>query len=414
MNHGDNYEDMIQIIKNSENPGIYFNFVISNGWINKFIYGALPFILNLAHRAQENAIKDNNKVDTITNYLYELNKISQQYPPHLIVQMEDKLTYIDMLAIRTVDIKGTRTVELHHTGHLKSRFTTVLTIAANGYRLPSYLILRKLKRPPRNLITNNNIVVTASDSGFMDEDIMIDYMNKIIIPYIGSNKCLLVLDDYRAHKTEQVIQYACKNKIQPFLIPAGFTYCLQPLDVSVNKPFKDILKRKWKTWDQNSTRVTKSGNKSKPTWQQTISMVDSSTKELKTSIIRKSFLKCGFFLSNEYDAFMNTLNHYVLKYIRDETDWTKEIQLFDAMQTLPFYPYKWSEFVQHDAADIPITNTGNDEEDDELDNEIASIERVITDSREWEHEREIQIDDTITQVINGITEIDLDEEIFTL
>ena len=257
MNHGDNYEDMIQIIKNSENPGIYFNFVISNGWINKFIYGALPFILNLAHRAQEKAIKDNNKVDTITNYLYELNKISQQYPPHLIVQMEDKLTYIDMLAIRTVDIKGTRTVELHHIGHLKSRFTTVLTIAANGYRLQSFLILRKLKRPPRNLITNNNIVVTASDSGFMDEDIMVDYMNKIIIPYIGSNKCLLVLDDYRAHKTEQVIQYAWKNKIQPFLILAGFTYCLQPLDISVNKPFKNILKRKWKTWDQNSTRVTK-------------------------------------------------------------------------------------------------------------------------------------------------------------
>ena len=50
-------------------------------------------------------------------------------------------------------------------------------------------------------------------------------------------------------------------------------------------------------------------------------------------------------LSNEYDAFMNTLNHYVLNYIRDETDWTKEIQLFDTMQTLPFYPYKWSELV---------------------------------------------------------------------
>ena len=96
---------------------------------------------------------------------------------------------------------------------------------------------------------------------------------------------------------------------------------------------------------------------------------------------------------------MNTLNHYVLKYIRDEKDWTKEIQLFDAMQTLPFYPYKCSELVQHDAAYIPITNTGNDEEDDELDNEIASTERVITDSREWEHEREIQIDDTITQDI---------------
>ena len=33
-------------------------------------------------RAQENAIKDNNKTEMITNYLYELNKISRQYPPH--------------------------------------------------------------------------------------------------------------------------------------------------------------------------------------------------------------------------------------------------------------------------------------------------------------------------------------------
>ena len=86
----------------------------------------------------------------------------------MILQMDETPTYIDMLANRTVDIKGTKTVELHHTGHLKSRFTTVLTIAANGYRLPSYLILKKLKKTPKNLIVNPNVVVTVSDSGFMD------------------------------------------------------------------------------------------------------------------------------------------------------------------------------------------------------------------------------------------------------
>ena len=58
--------------------------------------------------------------------------------------------------------------------------------------------------------------------------------------------------------------------------------------------------------------------------------------------------------------------------------------------------------------------TGNDEEDDDLDHEIASIERVVTDSSEWEYQRQMQIEDTITQVINEGLEIHLEEEIFTL
>ena len=71
----------------------------------------------------------------------------------------------------------------------------------------------------------------------MDSELMMDYIDKVIRPYMGTNKYLLVLDDYRAHKTPEVIQYAFSHHIQPFLTPAGFTYCLQPLDVSINKPF---------------------------------------------------------------------------------------------------------------------------------------------------------------------------------
>ena len=67
-------------------------------------------VRSLTHRAQENALKDNNKVEILTKFLYELNKISRQYPPHFILQMDETPTYIDMLANRTVDIKGPRTV----------------------------------------------------------------------------------------------------------------------------------------------------------------------------------------------------------------------------------------------------------------------------------------------------------------
>ena len=41
-----------------------------------------------------------------------------------------------MITNRTIDIKGTRTVELRHTGHLKSRYTTTLTILLNGRQFP--------------------------------------------------------------------------------------------------------------------------------------------------------------------------------------------------------------------------------------------------------------------------------------
>ena len=36
---------------------------------------------------------------------------------------------------------------------------------------------------------------------------MLDYIDKIIKPYIGGNKCLLLLDDYRAHQTDEVLNY---------------------------------------------------------------------------------------------------------------------------------------------------------------------------------------------------------------
>ena len=117
----------------------------------------------------------------------------------------------------------------------------------------------------------------------MSTEIMLDYVDKIIKPYIGENKCLLVLDDYKAHKTQDILDYFSKNNVQPFIIPGGFTYCLQPLDVIINKPIKDTLRRLWKHWNDASTRYTKKGNKSKPCWQQTISVVDASTKSIKTN-----------------------------------------------------------------------------------------------------------------------------------
>jgi hypothetical protein len=77
-----------------------------------------------------------------------------------------------MISKRTLDFKNAKSIDIVHTGHDKTRFTTTLTIAADGTRLPSYLIFKKLKKSP-SVKTSSNIVMAVSKSGFMDQKLMI-------------------------------------------------------------------------------------------------------------------------------------------------------------------------------------------------------------------------------------------------
>ncbi len=56
---------------------------------------------------------------------------------------------------------------------------------------------------------------------------------------------LLIMDSFSAHLTDDVAANTKKNKVHTVIIPGGCTSVLQPLDVSLNKPFKAILRRQW-------------------------------------------------------------------------------------------------------------------------------------------------------------------------
>ena len=44
-----------------------------------------------------------------------------------------------------------------------------------------------------------------------------------------------------------------KNKVHTVIVPGGCTPILQPLDVSLNKPFKAILRKLWQEYMLRST-----------------------------------------------------------------------------------------------------------------------------------------------------------------
>jgi hypothetical protein len=60
-------------------------------------------------------------------------------------------------------------------------------------------------------------------------------------------KSLLMLDSCRAHVTPEIKTIV--NKYSKMgVIPGSLTKKLQPLDITVNKPFKDQLRAKWENW----------------------------------------------------------------------------------------------------------------------------------------------------------------------
>ena len=65
-------------------------------------------------------------------------------------------------------------------------------------------------------------------------------------------------DQFKAHVTESTKRLATKLKTHLAVIPGGLTSQLQPLDLSVNKPFKGFMHEEWAKWIEapNSSRYT--------------------------------------------------------------------------------------------------------------------------------------------------------------
>ena len=60
-------------------------------------------------------------------------------------------------------------------------------------------------------------------------------------------------DQFKAHVTESTKSLATKLKTHLAVIPGGLTSHLQPLDVSVNEPFKGFMHEEWTKWNEAQT-----------------------------------------------------------------------------------------------------------------------------------------------------------------
>ncbi|CAC5395882.1 unnamed protein product [Mytilus coruscus] len=143
----------------------------------------------------------------------------------------------------------------------KRQITLLLATSMNGSLLPPQLIYQgKTDRSlPKGVDFPDNWDVTSTETRWSNENTMIRFVDKVILPYVEgiiedlplsqkNQKAVGILDVYRAHTGEKLLRHLKKNDIIPLFVSAACTDKLQPLDLSVNREYKEQLKSNFHDW----------------------------------------------------------------------------------------------------------------------------------------------------------------------
>jgi hypothetical protein len=282
-------------------PGIT-TFLASAGWCSKFMD---RFSLTLRQRtkiAQKLPAALEEKLQSFHRFVIKHRKL-HDYDLSQIGNMDETPITFDMPPNRTVNSAGAKTIMIKTTGHEKTRFTVVLACMANGTKLKPVVIFKR-KTLPKNVKFVSGVIVQAHPNGWMDETGIQKWLHQVWNCRPGAmmaRRSMLVWDMFRAHITESVKKTIKDLKSDTAVIPGGLTSVLQPLDVCLNKPFKDRLRKKWIEWmTSSSATLTKGGNLMKPDIIAVVAWIKEAWDSIPIEMVIKSFLKCG--ISNAMDG----------------------------------------------------------------------------------------------------------------
>ncbi|RPB02214.1 hypothetical protein L873DRAFT_1881246 [Choiromyces venosus 120613-1] len=80
-----------------------------------------------------------------------------------------------------------------------------------------------------------------NEKAYVNDLVFLNYTDDFLVPALGGRRTLFSLDLIGSYKMSAVLKKLKSHNITPSLIPTGCTSLVQQLDVTINKPFKDII-----------------------------------------------------------------------------------------------------------------------------------------------------------------------------
>jgi hypothetical protein len=123
---------------------------------------------------------------------------------------------------------------------------------------------------------------------------------------------MLILDAFRGHLSDELKVELERKNFNLVVVLGGMTSQLQPLDVSVNKPFKDYLRKEYEAWLlSKNLPLTPSGKIKRASASELAEWVSAAWKKIAGKTVEQSFKKCR--ITNALDGTKN----YILRNMCD-------------------------------------------------------------------------------------------------
>jgi hypothetical protein len=183
----------------------------------------------------------------------------------------------------------------------KKRFTVVLAMMSDGFKLPMMIIFKNLATIPQKIKRKfaKDAILACNSTGWMVEQLMIQWIKRIWDNVIISDKekKFLIMDKFSVHQKETVLNLLKEIDSEVEFIPPGCTGILQPLDTDINKPFKNKMRAKFESWfataGSTKSNFTKSGSIRPPSLELVTEWCVQSWKDINIEAIKNSFKHCG-------------------------------------------------------------------------------------------------------------------------
>lgn len=166
-----------------------------------------------------------------------------------ICNMDQTPVPFEYLEGRTYNQIGEKSIWLQSSksGWDKRQGTIQLTVFADGVARVKPLIFFRGKGTGSTIVSeqrlyDNRVVVKFNPTAYANSSNMLEWLDEQLVPVLNGQPTLLAIDLFSGHKTEEVLDTFRAHDVMPSVIPGGCTGLVQPLDVSINRPFKDLLK----------------------------------------------------------------------------------------------------------------------------------------------------------------------------